>query len=304
MRRWAIILTIMLATGIESRAQDPGMAFLRMGTYADHAALADTYTAYVGGAASMYGNPAGLAVGGSDEAVLSYQSWIASTSIYAASVRMHSGRAGSFGVSVAVFDGGDIDVQAPPGPDDSPATQSIAAAAGYAYALGPLRLGATAKFLAERIYGADATGFALDFGAQASFMDDNLLFGASVHNVGSMQELGAVATELPLMIRIGAAGYPVRVYSGTGSEPTFRFFVSPEIVIFHNEDVQRLRLGVGGEMSELLSVRIGFLPGEELRRLTFGAGVLYSGFQFDYAFMPLQEGFGGPSHMLTLTYGW
>lgn len=306
MTRWMTVLVMVTAIvcGRSASAQDPGMSLLRMGTFADHAALAETYTSYARGAAAMYGNPAGLAESGPNSGALSYQSWIASTSIYAAAVRMQAGQAGGFGFRVAVFDGGDLDAPQLIVPGESAAMQIISASAGYAHAIGPLKAGIVAHLFSERIYSDNASGYAVDLGAQSTFADGNLLLGASVHNVGTMQELGAVASELPLMVRIGAAGYPVRIYSGSGGEPTFRFFIAPEIVIFPNDDVRQFRLGVGGEISELLSVRAGYLSGDDLRTLTFGAGVFYIGFQFDYAFLPLEEGFGGPSHMLTMTYGW
>lgn len=303
--RFALVLMLTLAAAFEPvAAQDTGMSFLRMGTFAEHAALGETYTAYARGASSMYGNPAGLAVHGQNEGALSYQSWIAATSIYSASARFRAGNTGGVGLSIAVFDGGDLEARDRPGPGEPFAAQFLSASAGYARQIGPLRAGVVAKILSERIYADDATGYAVDAGVQASFVDEYLLLGASIHNLGSMEELGAEATDLPVMIRIGAAGYPLRVYSGSSAEPTFRFFLSPELVFFPDDDVRQLRLGIGAEISDLLSVRTGYLSGDDLRSVSFGAGVFYGGFQFDYAFLPLEEGFGGPSHMLTLVYGW
>lgn len=302
--RYGALLVLMLATCVPVRAQDTGMSFLRMGTFAEHAGLGDTYASYVGGAASLYGNPAGLAVQGQNSGALSYQSWIAATSIYSAAARFRAGERGGVGLSVAVFDGGDLEARDRPGPGEPFAAQFLAASAGYARQLGVLRAGVVGKILSERIYTDNASGYAFDVGLQASFFEEYLMLGASLHNLGSMQELGAEATELPMMIRIGAAGYPLRIYSGDDGDPTFRFFLTPELVVFPNDDVQQLRVGVGAEISDLLSVRTGYISGDDVRKFTFGAGVFYAGFQFDYAFLPLEEGFGGPSHMLTLTYGW
>lgn len=302
--RYCAVLMFMAAALMPAQAQDTGMSFLRMGTFAEHAGLGDTYTAYVHGAASLYGNPAGLAVQGQNSGALSYQSWIAATSIYSAAARFRAGQQGGVGLSIAVFDGGDLEARDRPGPGEPFAAQFLAASAGYARQIGPLRAGIVGKILSERIYTENASGYALDAGLQASFFQDYLMLGASIHNLGAMQELGAEATDLPTMIRVGAAGYPVRIYSGNDGEPTFRFFLSPEIVLFPDDDVQQFRVGAGAEVSDLLSVRTGYISGDDVRQFTFGAGVFYAGFQFDYAFLPLEEGFGGPSHMLTLTYGW
>lgn len=285
-------------------AQNSGFPVLRLGTFADHASMGDTYTAYARGPASMHGNPAGLARPGSNSASVSYQNWVADTHIYGAAARFGIGGRSGVGLSIAMFDSGTLDARDQPGPGDPFSVQYVSLAAGYGMSFGPLRLGVTGKFLSERIFSENATGFAFDAGAQASFFEEHLLFGASVHNIGSMEELGIEATPLPAIVRIGVAGYPVRLYSEGDDEPTLRAFVSPEVIILPDGGDAALHIGGGVEMPDLLAVRLGYISGDAVRSFTFGAGITYTGLVFDYGFLPLRDGFGGPSHILTLRYEW
>lgn len=304
--------SIILCTGsllalllvLPASAQDAGIPVLRLGPFAEHAALGDTYTAYVSGPASMYGNPAGLAAAGVNSAALSYQSWIGGTSIYGVSARFRAGNRSGVGVSFAMFDSGDLEARDRPGPADPFAVQYVSISAGYAMQFGPMRAGLAGKFLSERIYTESANGLAFDAGIQASFFDDYLMVGASVHNIGSMDELGIEATPLPAMVRIGAAGYPISIYSEGDGEPTLRLFISPEVVVSPDNGDTRFHVGTGVELPDLLAVRIGYMTNDAVRSVTFGAGLDYSGFTFDYGFLPLRDDFGGPSHILTLRYGW
>jgi hypothetical protein len=302
----SIMMTALLCSVaiLPSAAQTTGFPVLRLGPFAEHAALGETYTAYVRGSASMHGNPAGLAAPGWNSATVTYQSWIAATDIYGASARFRVTDRSGLGVSITMFDSGDLEARDQPGPGDPFAVQYVSLGAGYAVQFGPVRAGASAKFLSERIYTESATGFAFDAGVQATFFDDYLMFGASVHNLGSMDELGVEATPLPTIIRIGAAGYPIRLYSEGDAEPTIRAFLSPEIVISPDDEDARFHIGAGAEIPDLLAVRAGYLSGDTVRNFTFGAGITYSGFVFDYGFLPLRDGFGGPSHILTLRYEW
>jgi hypothetical protein len=303
----SLLMAAMMWCGIcvsPAAAQDTGFPVLRLGTFADHLSMGDTYTAYVRGPASMHGNPAGLARAGANSASVSYQSWVSDTNIYGASARFGVGGRSGVGVSLAMFDSGTLDARDQPGPGDPFSVQYVSLSAGYGITIGPLRMGVAGKFLSERIYSENATGMAVDAGAQATFFDEHLLFGISVHNLGSMEELGIEATPLPAIVRIGAAGYPVRLYSEGDGEPTLRAFVSPEVVIFPDGGDARLHIGGGVEMPDLLAVRVGYISGDAIRSVTFGAGITYTGLVFDYGFLPLRDGFGGPSHVLTLRYEW
>jgi hypothetical protein len=295
---------LMLLVALPTSVQESGFAVLRLGPFADHAAMGETYTAYASGPAAMYGNPAGLAQRVGNNASLTYQSWIGETNIYSIGARFQAGRRGGIGVLVSMFGSGTLDARDQPGPGDPFEVQYVTVGAAYGLQIGPLRAGVTGKFLSERIYTESASGLALDAGVQTSLFGDDLMFGASVHNIGSMDELGAESTSLPVIVRMGAAGYPISIYSEGDREPTVRVFVSPEVLFFPNDSDTRVNVGAGVELPGVIAVRAGYLSGDAARSVTFGAGLTYAGFVFDYGFVPLRDDFGPASHILTLRYEW
>ena len=46
------------------------------------------------------------------------------------------------------------------------------------------------------------------------------------------------------------------------------------------------------------------ITNDALRNGTVGLGLRYESLVFDYALVLFDEGFGGPGHVLTLSYGW
>ena len=59
-----------------------------------------------------------------------------------------------------------------------------------------------------------------------------------------------------------------------------------------------------GEVLETLVVRAGYLTNDELRDFSAGLGLTITDLQFDYTLLPFESGFGGPAHILTLSYAW
>jgi hypothetical protein len=66
----------------------------------------------------------------------------------------------------------------------------------------------------------------------------------------------------------------------------------------------RVHVGASGVLLETLVARVGYVTNDPLRGPTMGLGLSYEALNFDYAVIPFEDGFGGPGHILTLTYGW
>ena len=301
------LLTLLLSGSVvlNGYSQAGGLAFLRIGANASASSMGDAQVSSSSGAFSTYWNPAGLAVAGSNSLALSHHIWIADIRNYFMAGRFQAGENSGFGVFVSALDSGDLDARVGPGDRDGVfSAQFIGVGASYGQSIGPVRLGVTAKFLSEQIFENDATGYAFDFGIQADLFRDGIKLGAALQNVGEMTELDIEATELPQTVRAGISIYPFRVLAMADGTVLLNAFLSGEVSHVTTTDQTRFHIGAAAEVVELVTVRAGFITNDELRSLTIGGGLGSNGFLFDYAFLPFDDGFGGPGHVLTLLYEW
>ncbi len=298
-----------------AHAQQSGLSFLRIGAGAASAGMADAYVAHGRDAFAAHWNPSGLAVSGGNTVAVSHYLWIADVRSYAVSSRFQAGKNGGIGLFVLGAGSGDLEARDRPGdPDGLFSAQFLSFGAAYGRRFGPLRLGLTAKFLSERIYTEDAAGFAVDVGLQADALRGGLRVGAALQNVGRMSELNLEATPLPRTLRAGAAVYPFRIVAEQDQTRLLNTFITAEAaylfpaggdgLVTDYENELRIHTGLAAEVMEMVTLRAGLVTNDAVRRFTFGAGIEYGSFGVDYAFLPLQEGFGGPGHFLTLAYHW
>jgi len=302
-----LLLGLLLAgsTAINSYSQDGGLAFLRIGANASASSMGDAQVSSSSDAFSTFWNPAGLAAAQSNSLALSHHIWLADTRNYFITGRFQAGDNSGFGAFVSAFDSGDFDARVGPGERDGVfSAQFIGVGASYGQAIGPVRFGVTAKFLSEQVFNEDATGYAFDFGVQADFFQEGIKIGAALQNVGEMTELNVEATQLPRTLRAGISIYPFRVLAMADGTVLLNAFLTGEVSHITNLDQTRFHIGAAAEVVELVTVRAGFITNDDLRGLSIGGGLGSNGFLFDYAFLPFDDGFGGPGHVLTLLYEW
>ena len=286
-------------------AQEGGLAFLRIGTNAEASAMGDAMVATSDDAFSTYWNAAGLAAASSNSAALSHHIWIANARTYSMAGRFAAGTRGGFGLFLTAMDSGNLEARIGPGdPDGVFDAQFVSTGLSYGHSFGNLRLGATVKYLSERIFINSANGYGFDFGLQYEMIQQSVHIGVALQNVGEMSELSAQATELPRTLRAGLVVYPFRVLAGLDGTVLLNARISGEVSHVLPTDVTRLHFGVGAEVVELVEVRAGFVTNDALRGFSLGGGLESNGFQFDYAFVPFDGGFGGPGHVLSLIYLW
>ena len=296
---------LLLMAAVPVRAQESGLAFLRIGTNAAALAMGDAYVAHSRDAFSTYWNAAGLAAAPTNTAALSHHIWIADVRTYALASRFKVGQQGGLGLFITATGSGDLEARQQPGdPDGLFDAQFVSAGAAYGRRLGPIRAGVTAKYLSERIFTNKATGYALDFGVQLDLFAERLQLGAALQNLGEMNELNAEATDLPTTLRVGGALFPFHILTEDDGAPLLEAFVTAEVSHNLTDDLTRFHLGLAAEVLDLLTVRGGYISNDALRDLSFGAGLHLADLRFDYALLPFDEGFGGTGHILTLAYGW
>lgn len=310
----ALLLLLLLALPVQ--AQESGLGLLSIGVDAEAGAMGDAQVAVSRGVFSTYWNPAGLAAATGNLAALSHQNWIADVRTYALAGRFQAGEEGGIGLFVGALTSGDLEARDEAGPPlGAFSAQYISAAAAYGRALGPLRAGITFKYINEQVFAYSANGYAFDAGVQADALEGALRVGAAVQNLGRMSTLNVEATPLPRRIRAGVAVQPFRILAEDDGTPLLGATFTAEVArLFISEDAgeeetsgsgtTQVHLGAAAEVLELVTLRAGFITNNAVRWLTFGAGLGYGPFLFDYAFLPLREGWGGSAHFLTLTYAW
>jgi len=301
----AVLLLAILFSGFAplASAQDSGLSFLAVGTNAEALAKGDAGVASSGGAFASYWNPAGLAIGGTREISVSHHVWIADTRTYALNGGFSIGEKAGFGVFVVATGSGDLEARQNPGESDGLFNaQFVSAGISAARAFGPIRIGSTIKFLSERIFTNSANGYGFDFGLQTQFLSESVLFGATYSNLGKMDELNAEATELPEIGRIGVEVFPFRMMTALDGE----IFLSTSILFEASRnyvtETTNLHFGLSAEVLETVTARVGYLSNDFLRDYSVGLGIDITNLMFDYALLPFESGFGGPAHILTLTY--
>jgi hypothetical protein len=164
--------------------------FLQIGVGPRALAMGGAFVAGANDASALYWNPAGLSHLLHGEVIVSHSSWLADVTFGYAGVALPAGRFGTLGASVTVLTVPEMLVRTEDRPDG---TGEMFDAGDMAIALSYGRMitdrfsiGATGKFIQQRIWHSSANAFAVDIGTQ--FRTDffgGLVIGASVFNFGT-----------------------------------------------------------------------------------------------------------------------
>ncbi len=274
------------------------MAFLKLGVSARGVGMADAMSAAVTGAASMHYNPAGLVSPVvSSELLVMHKEWIQDTRTEYLGASFALGEAQALGLAVNSTRVEGIEIRTRPGPTEGTFTaQSLSIGLSFAHGFtDELRAGVTAKFLYEKIFVDEASGFAFDAGIQWNGLLNNLTLGAALLNAGAMNDLRNESTTLPMMIRGGGA---YRIPIGTAEVD---FLASADLQHIFPEGNTYLNLGGEITYRSLFSVRGGYQVGSEARGLSLGAEVRYMFLGVGYAFSRLNEDLGN-GHTISVLF--
>lgn len=300
----AVLLLALLLLPSTASAQDSGLAFLQVGVDGRAVAMGDAQVASASGAFSTFWNPAGLVQGVGNSVGLSHHIWIGDVRTYALAGRFWSGERSAWGLFVTSSSSGDLELRDRPGPAQGVfEAQYLAAGASYGRRFGPIRTGASVKYLSEEIFSERASGYAFDFGGQANLAGGAVSVGATLRNVGKMSELNAEATELPTTVRVGMEVRPFRILT-VDEESLLDVVVAVDVARVLPDDRTQYHFGLGAEVLEVLVIRGGAMTNDTVRQFTAGVGFRYGPFNFDYGLVTFESGFGGPGHILTLGYDW
>lgn len=295
MKSTRLILLFVLATStLFAGAPNTGMTFLRLGVGARSVAMGEAAVASAMDGTASYYNPAALSFVKNSDITLMHKSWITdvSTEFLGAAVKSD---AVALGFSFNATNVGNIDVRTQPGEAEGTFNAHDLAVTGSASvkASDDLSFGVSAKFLYEKIYVDEASGYAFDLGG-LYIVSPSLSLGVSLSNLGSMNEMKNDKIELPRTLRGGAA------YTG---ELTDRFTYSINGDVVKVLTASAVHIQAGGEVSfdNAFALRAGYQTGYDAKSFSGGVGVAYSMLRFDYAFVPLLSGLG-TAHTFSLSF--
>jgi len=228
-------IIILLCIGVGMMASDAlaqkkagrtAAAFLEVGVGAREVALGSAVTTMAYDANMLFWNPAGtaLAMDQTMSASFSYNKWLAGINYSAAAVSYNTGNTGTVSFGVQMFGLTDISANRQNGYTDpflidlitddgtSPTYDYLDLAFSGAYSkyiTENLALGATAKFISQRIDDVSGTAFAFDFGSVYHVGVQDWTIGARLNNLGSKLQFYNQKNPLPLTFAVGTSIYPV-----------------------------------------------------------------------------------------------
>ncbi len=291
-----IFIGVTTAKSAEDGSVKTGLSFLKIGIDARATGMASAYTAVAGDAAAVYWNPAGLLQAKSSNVIFNHNEWITDTREEFAGLSFVRQKS-AWGFHLRSFNIGDIEVRQIPSAEPLENTSAHYFSAGMSYARKLSRnldLGLTVKYLFEKIYVEDASGFGLDFGVRYQTGFRKMIVGAVLQNLGRMNTFRDEKTVLPLLGRIGLA-LPVSFRSRVVSA-----IVAADMVKVIHEDV-RFNAGTEFLLWNQLALRTGFQAGYEAHSYNFGIGFQRSSLRLDYSILPFTDDLG-TSHQFTLSF--
>jgi hypothetical protein len=270
------------------------MAFLKIGVDARAAAMGNAYTALASDASAAYWNPAGLALADNHSILFMHNAWLLDINHEFVAAQLVRGNH-NLAFSVNMIAVPDIEIRKGPSenPDGTSTATNLYLSGAYAREVAENWLvGVQLKFLSEKYYMIQAEGYAMDFGVIRQNLVPNLNVAATLQNIGKMNKLQNVATELPLIARLGVA-YQIP-YKVLDHNP-----IAALDVMTVYEDVTQVNIGSEIPLGSYLAVRLGYVIGSESYSFTTGAGISYDRYRFAYAFVPYKYDLG-TTHRISL----
>jgi len=307
-RRLATLPALLLALALlapAAGAYEPGtsgLLFLRLGVGERAAGMGEAYTALAGDATALYWNPAGLASVDGTELHLMHNEWMQSVRQEFVAVA-HSTRRGAFAFGVTGLSMDEMELREEL-PSEEPlghfSAFDIALHIGYGIALPrDLEVGLAVKWIYSRLYEDNAKGFLVDFGLRHESAIPGLTLAGALLHFGPKFQYVAESFDAPRTIKLGAAYlFPTHPKGGD-------IRVAYDLLLLSDSDTTtddqlgeskslnaRQHFGLEYDYQGLAALRAGYKLGYDSQGPSFGAGLRWRSFVFDYAFLAVSNDLG------------
>lgn len=269
-----VIFLVLIGVGLfissaeaQRKAGRNGATFLEVGVGAREVGIGSAATTFTNDANQIFWNPAGTALLSSQtvSAEFSYNQWIADLKYSAAAVGYNLKNYGTVTVGFQMFGLNNIPADRQNGYADAYLQslvtdhvtsstfdyQDLAMSVNYSkYVINRLSLGATVKYIHEKIDNVSGSAVAFDFGSVYHIGILGWKIGARLNNIGSSIKFYNQSNPLPLTFAIGTSLYPY-------SSDTFRWMIAADAV--KQQDTQQL-IFAGTQVSfyDLIFLRGGY----------------------------------------------
>lgn len=295
MKRTAFLSLFLLPTLLNAQGSSVGEANLKLLFPARTTSMAEAAIADSATMTSYFANPACLASSNSVQVMFSQMQWIQDIQTQQLATSLPTSL-GSFVFALSNTSVNDIPIRDTPGPPLG-TFDSHSTVFQLGYAFNPAQeysIGASVKYLYDKLYQDEATGYGLDLGVNYRSPIEGASVALAILNVGKMNAFRSQKTDLPTRVDAGIQ------YAFSAED--FGFLGG--VVLGHETASDGLtNFRVGGEVTyeQLLAVRIGYQTGYDIRGLSAGLGIEYSLVQLDYAYVPFSQGFGN-ANIITIGF--
>jgi len=277
-----------------SQGSSQGAVSLKFPTTPFVAATGESFIADPAALQSVLINPANIASRENYGVLFSHTEWIQDIRTECLSIAVPFG-IGSFALTLENTSIDGLELRSIPGPSlGTFNAQSAFFQLSYGVEVTPdIHIGIAPKYLYEKIFVDEATGYGMDAGVLYTTPMDGLSLGCSVTNMGSLTAFRNERIDLPTQIRLGGT-YAFNVHAMMFRVATA---YSSELGIAANH------YSIGGEASydHTLTMRFGYQTGIDTRGFSAGMGIHYSIVTIDYAYVPFSLQVGN-SHLISIGF--
>ena len=291
-----VIIIFVTSATIGLTGENPastGLSFLKIGASARAVGMGEAFTALVDDVSGTFWNPAGLARLQNSELVFTHNEWLQDITNEYFSLGFNVGK-NIFGLSFMSNTVGGIERRVKPTAEPLGIVNAHDVMFGLSYARlinTNLSIGATAKFLYEKIYVESSSGVAVDLGLQYRTKINGLRAGFVLQNFGYMTQLKEESIQLPQTVRLGLAYLlPLQLFQGGIT------VASDWVKIF--ESTSHINIGLEYFFKGFFALRFGYQTSYDEKGIQGGFGIVLKKYRLDYAFVPFTSDLGN-SHRVS-----
>jgi hypothetical protein len=292
----------------QTKLAQTGFNFLSVSSDAKASAMGDAVNSLSGFSGAMSHNPASMAEMPTFlSSTFSVNTWIADINYLSASVILSpiEGSYGNFGLSFQSVDYGEVegtivDRNNPSSYIETGILKPTALAVGLGYGVmlnKQFGVGGRVKYTYQELGDSWLTGddystikktnkasaIAYDFGTVYKTEVKSLAFGMSVTNFSKEVKFEQEGFQLPLLFTIGVSGNFFDFIDISGDDQALMLSVDWTHPRSHPEQI---KIGAEYKFMNMLSLRGGYISGNDENDVTFGLGVSSFGVEIDYSYTP------------------